>query len=94
MEPGGEAAPGLPELPPGDPLYDTVQAAHQYMEAAKAVSTQRAYSSDWRHFAQWCEPNGLSSLPATPSTVALYLTSLATPGKAKNPARRPPSPAG
>jgi integrase len=85
IAPGGGAAVGLPELPPGDPLYETAQAAHQYMEAAKAQATRRAYSSDWRHFAAWCEANGLDSLPATPSTVALYLTSLAKPGEGEKP---------
>ena len=75
----------LPELPPDDPLYETAQAAHRYMDEAKAKATRRAYSSDWRHFAQWCDRNGLSSLPATPSTVALYLTSLAKPGEGEKP---------
>ncbi len=82
---GGEAACRLPELPPGDPLYETAQAAHQYMEEAKAAATRRAYSSDWRHFAQWCDQNGLASLPASPSTVALYLTSLAKPAEGEKP---------
>jgi integrase len=75
----------LPELSPDDPLYETAQAAHQYMEQAKAKATNRAYSSDWRHFTQWCESNGLTSLPATPSTVALYLSSLAKPVEGEKP---------
>jgi integrase len=75
----------LPELSPDDPLYETAQAAHQYMEQAKAAATRRAYSSDWRHFAGWCHANGLESLPATPSTVALYLTSLAKPRENERP---------
>jgi integrase len=74
-------APRLPALLAGDPLYETAQAAQEYMKAAKAPATRRAYSSDWRHFAAWCGSNGLASLPATPSTVALYLTSLAKPGE-------------
>jgi integrase len=75
----------LPELSPEDPLYETAQAAHQYMKEAKASSTRRAYASDWRHFARWCDSNGLASLPAAPSTVALYLTSLAKPGEDEKP---------
>ena len=63
---GNALTPRLPELSPGDPLYETAQAAHQYMEEAKAAATRRAYSSDWRHFAQSCDQNGLASLPATP----------------------------
>lgn len=82
---GNSLAHGLPELSPDDPLYETAQAAHQYMEQAKAAATRRAYASDWRHFASWCDSNGLTSLPATPSTVALYLTSLAKPGDGEKP---------
>jgi integrase len=55
------------------------------MGAAKAKSTLRAYESDWRDFAAWCQANGLDSLPATPSTVALYLASLASPQEGVKP---------
>lgn len=77
--PGAPSLPALPALPADDPLYETAQAAARYMGAAKAGSTLRAYASDWRDFALWCRDNGLTSLPATPSTVALYLASLASP---------------
>jgi integrase len=83
--PSNALVPRLPELSPEDPLYETAKAAHQYMEEAKAKATRRAYASDWRHFASWCDANGLTSLPATPSTVALYLTSLAKPGENEKP---------
>ena len=76
---------GFRSSPADDPLYETAQAAHQYMEEAKAAATRRAYSSDWRHFAAWCDQNGLASLPASPSTVALYLTSLAKPAEGEKP---------
>jgi hypothetical protein len=82
------SAPGslqLPQLPADDPLYETAQAAGEYMKAAKAVATRKAYSSDWRHFLAWCEANHLAALPATPSTIALYLTSLARPGEGEKP---------
>jgi len=82
---GAGLASGLPQLSPDDPLYETAQAAHQYMEQAKAPATRRAYASDWRDFATWCQTNGLASLPATPSTVALYLASLAQSGEGKKP---------
>ena len=75
----------LPPLAEDDPLYATAQAATSYIEQAKAPATRRAYDSDWRHFAGWCEENGLESLPATPSTVALYLTSLAQPREGEKP---------
>jgi integrase len=75
----------FPALPEDDPLYETAQAAGKYMRAAKAKSTVRAYESDWRDFAAWSELNGLASLPATPSTVALYLASLASPREGMKP---------
>ena len=87
--PAGSSPPSgalrLPTLPADDPLYETAQAASEYMKAAKAPATRRAYSSDWRHFAAWCEANGLASLPATSSTVALYLTSLTQPLEGEKP---------
>jgi integrase len=55
------------------------------MKQSKADATNRAYASDWRHFVQWCTENGLPSLPATPSTVALYITSLAKPREGEKP---------
>ncbi len=51
--------------------------AQAFARAAKAPSTLRAYASDWRHFVDWCAEFECSALPATPDTVALYLTSLA-----------------
>ena len=51
--------------------------ARDYARAAKAPSTLRAYASDWRHFVAWCAAHNLEALPASPETVALYLTSLA-----------------
>ncbi len=82
---GSQLAHRLPELSPDDPLYATAQAAQEYMDQAKAKATRRAYASDWRDFERWCGRNGLASLPATPSTVALYLTSLAKPGEDAKP---------
>jgi integrase len=75
----------LPSLPVDDPLYATAQAAGDYIKVAKAEATRRAYNSDWRHFVAWCEQNGLTALPAEPSTVALYLASLAQSGEGKQP---------
>jgi len=69
----------LPALPEDDPLYEAVQAAEAFMKLAKAPATNRAYESDWRHFVQWCTDNGLESLPATPGTIAMYVTTLAHP---------------
>ena len=43
-----------------------------FLAAAKAESTRRAYRADWTHFDSWCRQHALSSLPATPQTVAFY----------------------
>ena len=51
--------------------------AQEFVRAAKAPSTLRAYRSDWDHFTRWCTAHSLSPLPASPETVALYLTALA-----------------
>jgi integrase len=56
-------------------LEDQAEAA--FIGAAKAPATLRAYRSDWDHFAGWCREHTLCPLPATPETVALYLTALA-----------------
>ncbi|MGI4831627.1 MAG: site-specific integrase [Janthinobacterium lividum] len=51
--------------------------ARAFVRASKAVSTLRAYRSDWQHFLSWCESRGAAALPATSETVALYLVALA-----------------
>ncbi len=51
--------------------------ARAFLRASKAPSTLRAYRSDWQHFITWCDGRTVSSLPAAPETVALYLVALA-----------------
>lgn len=46
----------------------------EYLDAARADNTRRAYRNDWARFAAWCAERGLAPLPAAPTTVALYLT--------------------
>jgi integrase len=48
-----------------------------YMTNSRSLNTHYAYAGDWFRFAAWCRQHGLSALPATPATVALYITSLA-----------------
>ena len=52
-----------------------------FLIAAKAENTLRAYRADWEHFQAWCRRHALSWLPATPETVALYITDLAASHK-------------
>ena len=67
----------------GDPLYET----DRKKNTEKPVKQSRpdAYSSDWRHFAQWCAERWLVSLPAHPDTVGLYITYLACPQNGEKP---------
>ncbi len=48
--------------------------AQEFAALARAPATARAYKSDWGHFAGWCERMRLDAIPATPGTVAAYLT--------------------
>ncbi|WP_298270273.1 MULTISPECIES: hypothetical protein [Alphaproteobacteria] len=67
--------PYLPDLAPGD--RERVDA---YVGRASADATLRAYKSDWRLFCAWCGEAGYRPLPATPATVAAFLTLLAETG--------------
>src|SRR5688572_7938888 len=58
-------------------LAPTIDRAQAYAQAAKAQATRRGYASDWKGFSSWCESAGLSNLPAAPTTVGLYIASLA-----------------
>lgn len=62
-------------------LEEVAGRAKEYIGQAKAANTIKAYRSDWNHFVAWCQDQGLDSLPATPQTVALYLTALAEAGR-------------
>jgi site-specific recombinase XerD len=51
-----------------------------YAKAEKAEATRRAYGTDFRLFAAWCDAKGATSLPALPETVAAYLAAEADAG--------------
>jgi site-specific recombinase XerD len=58
-------------------LSHLAEEAREHVENSKASNTRRAYASDWSDFTEWCRHHGLPSLPASPETVALYLTDCA-----------------
>jgi len=58
-------------------LADMATKARSFVAASRSENTRRAYRSDGDHFAAWCDHRGLSSLPADPTTVALYITDMA-----------------
>jgi integrase len=62
-------------------LAAIVDRARDYAEAAHSENTRRAYGVGWNAFAAYCAKHGFSSLPASPQTVALYVTSLAARAK-------------
>lgn len=53
------------------------QKARAHIENSKAPNTRRAYQSDWNDFVDWCRHHRTTDLPASPETVALYLTDCA-----------------
>ena len=60
---------------PSTGLEDLIQKANDLIRAAKAHSTRKAYQSDFRIYDSWCTNHGLTSLPSTPETIALYIAS-------------------
>jgi site-specific recombinase XerD len=62
--------------------------ARDYIKEARAANTRRAYRADWADFTAWCKSHGQIALPATPETVALYLTDLAARCKTSTLQRR------
>jgi hypothetical protein len=60
--------PAIPEL---------VDQAKEYARASKASETRHGYANDLKSFKGFCDAQGVESLPASPQTVALYLTYLA-----------------
>jgi integrase len=54
-------------------LEDLIEKARGYINAAKSPATLRAYRTDFEDFTRFCEEHNLTYLPATPTTVALYI---------------------
>lgn len=66
-------------------LASKVQSAQAYALGRKSPKTRLEYAKDFRSFREWCEDNSpadaeISSMPATPATVAVYLAHLADTG--------------
>jgi integrase len=57
---------------------DLVDAAKAFTLAARAPRTRQAYRRAWAGFEAWCRKNGRQALPASPETVAGWMTALAT----------------
>src|SRR4029078_6547498 len=51
--------------------------ARAYMAEARAQPTRRAYGRAWAAFEAWCAAEGRQALPASPETVAGWMTAMA-----------------
>ena len=56
---------------------DLIDRAKDYAREALSEATRRSYALWWRVFSGWCERRGRQALPASPETVAAWLTALA-----------------
>jgi integrase len=59
-----------------DELAELGDRVRDFVAASKAPETLRAYRTDWTAFTGWCDQHGLDALPASPETIAAYLTDL------------------
>ncbi len=69
-------------------LAELLSRAQEFAREARAENTLRAYRSDWRDFEGWCRDRSFLACPASPETVALYLTALSRTRKASTLTRR------
>lgn len=65
-------------------IAELLEQAQIFAERARAAATHRAYASDWADFAVWCEARHRAALPATPETIAAYISDLANQRRLKN----------
>lgn len=80
---------GLATTAPANALPGRLdEAMARYARRARADNTWRAYEADLKHVAYWCGLEGLNPLPATPATVAAYLTAHVPPAFAVSTLRR------
>ena len=73
----GNATPSSPPPLPAQ-LKTLADRARDYVEAASAANTRRAYASDWKHFCAWARRQNVEVLPPDPQTVGLYITACAS----------------
>ncbi len=62
--------------------------AREYVRQSRSENTRRGYRADFRHFSEWCRDHGVEVMPATPVTLAAYLTDLADTRKVSTLQRR------
>jgi integrase len=67
---------------------ELIERTKDYMAEALSQRTRDAYSRWQRTFASWCERHGRQALPASPETIAAWLTSLADGQDGRRPLAR------
>jgi len=70
------------------PCIPVVEQAREYARRARSEATIRAYRTDWADFESWCMQQPARPLPATPETVACYISSMADHHRASTITRR------
>jgi len=79
--PSGDAHPTPPPAETRAELAAELDAltseAQTHAAAAVSPATKRAYRIDWADFTTWCDTHQLDPLPATGTTIALYLSAQA-----------------
>ena len=70
----------VPVLTPEASARDLAERCRYYLSKCRAANTVRAYRSDWQDFENWCQLHRCESLPATPESIAAYITRLADQG--------------
>src|ERR1039457_1895220 len=64
--------------PPYTDLQDLIRRTRTFVQSAKSPAAIKAYRRDWINFKSWCKAHRLDFLPATPNTVALYISDIAS----------------
>jgi site-specific recombinase XerD len=75
-------------LHPARSDHELDELVEHYLQAAHAEPTRKAYASDWSLFERWCAKHAERPLPASPHTLARYLTQLAKDGRKSSTIRR------
>jgi integrase len=70
--------PTLDDLAPVAEFAPLVDQAKKFKDEEHSPRTRREYKKEWHRFEHWCKAKKFDALPALPSTVALYVTYLAT----------------
>lgn len=61
---------------------ELVESGRGYLEQSLADSTRKAYRQGWERFELWCKETNQRAMPASASSVALFVTALADEGAA------------